>query len=186
MSKKTAANGSVGPMRRSTCISQAIQLKVTGVDSYRGPYCEQAADTISCHGIIPLYEQGNLLELFVQGCLESMGVSLLMDWDILIFLYHHGVILSSANQIARLLGCESTRIGNALDSLESRRLIESSRPSGGVRFYKVVVSSDGSRQSCFQQLLSLTGNRAGRLMLAKILKPDTPEVVPGVRSVHLS
>jgi hypothetical protein len=39
------------PMRRSTRINEAVQLKVTGIDSYRGPYSEQVAtDTISCHG----------------------------------------------------------------------------------------------------------------------------------------
>jgi len=137
--------------------------------------------------VIPLCEMGNPLELSVQGCLESLGVSLLIDWDVLIFVYHHGVTLSSADQMARCLCWESTRIGNALGRLESLMLIESSRRSTGVRFYKVVVSPEGSRQSrCFQQLLSLTGNRAGRLMLAKILKRDTPETVPEERAVHLS
>jgi hypothetical protein len=135
--------------------------------------------------VIPLCEMGNPLELSVQGCLESLGVSLLIDWDVLIFVFHHGVTLSSADQMARCLCWESTRIGNALGRLESLMLIETSRRSRGVRFYRVVVSPEGSRQSCFQQLLSLTGNRAGRLMLAKILKPDTRETVPEERAVHL-
>jgi hypothetical protein len=52
MSKKALANDLVGPTRRSTRINRAIQLKVTGVDSYRGPYCEQVtAENISCHGL---------------------------------------------------------------------------------------------------------------------------------------
>ena len=136
--------------------------------------------------VIPSCGQRKSLELLMQDCLMSMGVSQLIEWDILILLYHHGVILSSADRMACLLRCESTRIGNALDRLECRGVIESSRPSGGARFYKVAVSSDASRHNCFQQLLSVAGNRAGRLMVAKILKSDSPEEVPAVRSAHPS
>ncbi|HVB57938.1 MAG TPA: hypothetical protein VNE63_16135 [Candidatus Acidoferrales bacterium] len=135
-------------------------------------------------GVIPSCEQANPLELLVQSSLESMGISLLMDWDMLVFLHHHGATLSSAGQMARLLRCESIRIGDTLDRLESRRLIESSRPSRGARFYKVIVSSDGSRQGCFQQLLNLTGSRAGRLMIVKILKPDISDAVPVAQSAY--
>ncbi|MGH9690461.1 MAG: hypothetical protein ACRD4C_05125 [Candidatus Acidiferrales bacterium] len=127
--------------------------------------------------VVPSCEQANPLEPLVEGCLESMGISLLMDWDMLVFLHHHGATLSSAEQMSHLLRCESIEIGNTLDRLESRRLIESSRPSRGARFYKVLVSSDGSRQGCFQQLLNLTGSRAGRLMIVKMLRPDTSDAV---------
>jgi len=136
--------------------------------------------------IIRLSELGNPIELFMQSCLESMGISLLIEWDVLLLLYRHGMILCNADHIARVLGCENTRIGSALDRLETRGLIESSRPSRGMRFYKVAVSSDGSRQRCFQQLLGLAGSRAGRLALRKILTPATPEAVPEVPSVNLS
>ena len=51
MIQKIPDNDAVRPMRRSTRINQASQLKVTGVDSYHGPYSEMVAvDTISCHG----------------------------------------------------------------------------------------------------------------------------------------
>ncbi|MGD0966354.1 MAG: hypothetical protein ABSA57_20990 [Candidatus Acidiferrales bacterium] len=51
MSQKTPENGQNRPLRRSTRIDQPVPFKVTGVDSYRGPYCEQVtAETISCHG----------------------------------------------------------------------------------------------------------------------------------------
>jgi DNA-binding MarR family transcriptional regulator len=132
---------------------------------------------VSDFGGIPLRQQENSLEL-VQDCLTCIGISLLVDWDVLIFLHRHGVILCSAEHIARLLSCENAKIGGALDRLESQKLIESSRSSVGVRFYKVVVSLDDPRIGCFQQLLSLAGNRSGRLALAKILKPDKPEAVP--------
>jgi DNA-binding MarR family transcriptional regulator len=137
-------------------------------------------------GVIRLYEEENLSKLEMQGCLKSIGISLLVDWDILIFLLHHGAILSNADQMARLLCCKPARIGDALDRLESRGLIESSRPSKRLRLYKVVVSSDSARQDCFQQLLRLAGDRGGRLLLAKVLKPGDPETVLGVRSVPLT
>lgn len=108
-----------------------------------------------------------------RECLNSLGVSLLIDWDVLIFLHRHGKILSTAEQLARLLGLDSERIGNALDRLESRELITFSRKSrGGARFYKAAVSSDSAAWNCFERLLSLTRNRSGRLMLAKMLKPN--------------
>jgi hypothetical protein len=51
MSKSALDNGLGRPMRRGTRINQAVRLKVTGVDSYRGPYCEEVStDKISCHG----------------------------------------------------------------------------------------------------------------------------------------
>jgi hypothetical protein len=131
-------------------------------------------------------QMGNPAEPLVKGYLESIGISLLMDWDILIFLYRHGVVLSNTDQIARLMNCESTTTFNALNRLESRGLIESSRPSRGVRFYKAVISSGVSHQSTFQQLLSLTGNRTGRLTLTKILKSNTREGSPGVISINPS
>ena len=48
---KAPDNELLRPMRRSTRINQAVQLKVTGIDSYRGPYSEQVStDIVSCHG----------------------------------------------------------------------------------------------------------------------------------------
>jgi DNA-binding MarR family transcriptional regulator len=119
-----------------------------------------------------LCEADSSRESLGRECLNSIGISLLIDWDILIFLHQHGRILSTTEQMARLLGWDSERIGNALDRLESRELIKFSRKSrGGARFYKAAVS-DSAAYNCFQQLLSLTRNRSGRLMLAKMLKPN--------------
>ncbi len=133
-------------------------------------------------GVILLADQGNPLEISVRGCLKSIGISLLLDWDVLIYLYRHGLSLLGVEQISHSLNCDSATVGNALDRLESRKLIELSRSSKGVRFYKAAISSAGLPQSCVQQLEILTGNRSGRLMLRKILKPDTPEMVPEVQS----
>src|SRR4029077_12913454 len=87
----------------------------------------------------------------VQTCLDSMGISLLSEWDVLAFVYRHGASLASGDQIARLIGYESTVVRAALERLESQNLIERSRPSNGVRFYRILASTDAGRQRCLQQ-----------------------------------
>jgi DNA-binding MarR family transcriptional regulator len=110
-------------------------------------------------------------ELDVQSCLEGMGISLLSEWDVLVFVFRHGASLTSADQIARLIGYESTVVDGALKRLEREKLIERSRPSQGVRFYRILASMDAEHRRCLQQLVSLSESRAGRLLLAKRLKP---------------
>jgi len=108
----------------------------------------------------------------VQSCLDSMGISRLSDWDVLAFVYRHGASLASIDQIARLIGYESTVVRAAFDRLESQNLIERSRPSQGVRFYRILVSRDAGRQRRLQQIISLSETRVGRLLLAKRLNPN--------------
>ena len=79
----------------------------------------------------------NNAELSVQSCLEGIGISLLSEWDVLVFVYRHGASLASTDQIARLLGYQSAVVGGALDRLERKKLVERSRPSQGVRFYRI-------------------------------------------------
>src|ERR1700724_3709566 len=86
--------------------------------------------------------RGKPLESTVQSCLDSMGISLLSEWDVLAFVYRHGASLASSDQIARLIGYESTVVRAALDRLESENLIERSRLSQGVRFYRILASKD--------------------------------------------
>src|ERR1700687_5491372 len=112
------------------------------------------------------------VEFTVQSCLDSVGISLLSEWDVLAFVYRHGASLASSDQIAHLIGYESTVVRAALDRLEGENLIERSRPSKGVRFYRILASTDAGRQRRLQQIVSLSETRAGRLLLAKWLKPD--------------
>jgi DNA-binding MarR family transcriptional regulator len=111
------------------------------------------------------------VEFAVQSCLESIGISLLCDLDVLAFVYRHGASLTSADQIARLIGYKSAVVSGALDRLEREKLIERSQPSQGVRFYRILASTDAARQGCVQQLVNLSRTRAGRVLLAKQLKP---------------
>lgn len=107
----------------------------------------------------------------VQECLKNLGISLLGDWDLLVFLYRHQASLASAEQIARLLGYPSKAVGEALDRLESQQLVARSRSSQGVRFYRFVLPETHlAPKNCFRQLISLTENRAGRLLLLKHLR----------------
>jgi DNA-binding MarR family transcriptional regulator len=111
------------------------------------------------------------LELSLQSCVDNVGVSLLCDWDVFTFVYRHVTSLTSADQIARLIGYESGVVGGALDRLERQKLIERSRPSRGVRLYSVLNSNDVEHRCCLRKLVILSESRAGRLELAKRLKP---------------
>jgi DNA-binding MarR family transcriptional regulator len=111
------------------------------------------------------------VELAVQSCLESIGISPLCELDVLAFVYRHGASLTSADHIARLIGYESAVVSGALDRLEREKLIERSQPCQGVRFYRILTSADAARQGCVQQLVHLSRTRAGRVLLAKQLKP---------------
>ena len=108
---------------------------------------------------------------FIQDCLRSLGIACLSDWDVLIFVYRHKANLSSADQLARLLGYSSKVVGVSLDRLESQSLIQRSRYSQGVRFYELAPSVvPVAAESCLGQLISLSGTRAGRLVLVRLLK----------------
>jgi predicted transcriptional regulator len=127
-----------------------------------------------------LSEQVNPQELAVKGWLDSLGISFLLDWEILIHLYRYHITLVGIDQIARLLHSDATSVGRALERLKSRKLIESSRSSGAARFYTVAFSPDNAGYSYFQQLVNLSEHRYGRLSLKKILKPANPEAGPDV------
>jgi DNA-binding MarR family transcriptional regulator len=113
-------------------------------------------------------------DALVQACLEHLGLSLLVEWDVLIFLYRHQAILTSAEQIARLLGYPSKAVGNALETLDSQKLVRRSRPSQGVRFYQSVYSEAHAKpENCFRQLIKFADDRSGRLLLVKHLRRTT-------------
>jgi DNA-binding MarR family transcriptional regulator len=101
----------------------------------------------------------------------NVGISSLCDWDVFSFVYRHVTSLTTADQIARLVGYESGVVGCALDRLESRKLIERSRPSRGVRLYRVLSLKDVEHQRCVQELVALSESRAGRLELVRQLSP---------------
>ena len=109
-------------------------------------------------------------DILVVERLQALGVTLLSEWDTLVFLYHHGASLGTAAQIARLIGYDKAEIGAALHRLETLGLIQRSRISQGIRIYQFAEPPEASRRSCLLELMSLAQNRVGRLLFLKCLK----------------
>ena len=108
-------------------------------------------------------------DLLVGEYLKNLGISTLSEWDVLTFLHRHGTSLTSAAEIALLLGGNKAGVSAALDRLASLGLIQRSRGSQGVRLYQISVPTDPSCYSCLMELMSLADNRDGRLLLLKHL-----------------
>ena len=122
-----------------------------------------------------IIERERTLESSLQSFVDCAGISSLCDWDVFAFVYRHVTSLTSAEQIARLVGYESKVVGRALDRLERQKLIERSRLSRGVRLYRALNSKDVEHRRCLRELLTLSESRAGRLELAKRLSPVRSE-----------
>jgi hypothetical protein len=102
--------------------------------------------------------------------LEVLGVEFLTEWDALVFLYRHAASLCTPAQIAHLIGYDKSEIGAALYKLETLGLIQRSRVSQGIRFYRFSAPVEPSRHSCLLELMNLAQDRRGRLLLLKHLK----------------
>ena len=111
----------------------------------------------------------------LRSCLDDLGISSLSEWDVLAFVYRHGVSLTNADHIARLLGYESTVVADALDRLERNQLVERSRSCQGARLYRIPVSTDVGWRGFLQQLIFLSESRSGRVLLTEQLKPVRPK-----------
>jgi DNA-binding MarR family transcriptional regulator len=121
-----------------------------------------------------MFEQNKPSELQIRECLKSLGISLLGDWDVLVFLYRHQASLTSAEQIARLLGYPTKVVADALGRLESAKLVQRSRSSQGVRFYQLAFLEERrAPEDCLRQLMTMAEKRTGRLLLAKHLGQST-------------
>jgi DNA-binding MarR family transcriptional regulator len=106
--------------------------------------------------------------------LQTLGVTLLSEWDALVFLYRHPASLGTAAQIARLIGHDQNSVGAALQSLETRGLIRRSRVYQGRRLYQFSKPQEPGRHSSLLALMSQAQNRMGRLRLLKHLKRPPP------------
>lgn len=114
-------------------------------------------------------EHEELSDDSIESYLAPLGLSQLAEWDVLAFLYRHHASLASTEEIVRLLGYNSSVVGDALDLLESRGMVERSHPSRGVRLYQFLDSASPSHD-CFKQLAKLAESRSGRLVLAGKLR----------------
>jgi hypothetical protein len=103
----------------------------------------------------------------IKEWLATLGVNSLYDWDTLVFLYRHHASLLSAEQIARMIGQDTSAVIAAVAALESLGLVKRSRTSQGVRLYQFTAPSDPGRGGAFAQIVSISNGRAVRLFLAK-------------------
>jgi DNA-binding MarR family transcriptional regulator len=110
----------------------------------------------------------------VEGWLRTLGIELLCQWDVLVFLYRHQASLVSAEDIARLLGHPTGEVVAALACLESRGLVGRSRVDQGVRLYQFTAPQTPRDENAVDQLLTLAGTRAVRLLLSRTLRRGTP------------
>jgi predicted transcriptional regulator len=94
---------------------------------------------------------------------------------VLAFVNTHGTNLASAEHIARLLGYDRATVGAALDSLTSNGLIQRSRNTRGLRLYQIATIPDNDpRRLSLNELLKISEDRKGRLLLTGYLRLNTP------------
>lgn len=113
----------------------------------------------------------NIADGNVQHWLRSVGVESLCQLEVLSFLHHHPVCLLPPEYLARVLGYGMDPVVDALDWLSDQQLIKWSAQPGGGHSYQFIVPSVPSRTDALEQLLALSADRSGRLLLRKHLGP---------------
>jgi hypothetical protein len=132
-------------------------------------------------------KQENPPELEVEGWLRTLGIELVCQWDVLVFLYWRLTSMLNADHIARLLGLPTGEVVAALESLESLGLVERSRVDQGVRLYRFAAREDHQRGDALDRLLTLADSRAGWLLLSSKLRPsNSPTPNHGRPALHLA
>ena len=111
----------------------------------------------------------HLSDAEIDSWLNTLGITSLCQWDVLVFLYRLQASLLGADFIARLLGYASAPVVDALDVLEFLELVARSRVSQIVRLYQFNVPSDPERGDAWARLIALASHRGGRVRLAKSL-----------------
>jgi hypothetical protein len=116
------------------------------------------------------------LQLQIRACLTGMGISSPIDWDVLVFVYQHQSSLTNAEQIAHMVGYPPTVVNDALENLESLKLLRRSRASSGASLYRCVPSvADSVSYGYFRQLIAAVEDRTGRLGITKELRKARTE-----------
>jgi hypothetical protein len=107
-------------------------------------------------------EESSMANTQIERCLATWGISVLEEWDLLVFLCRHQNSLLTVEQISMLLGPGTPAIRQALRTSETAGLIRCSRSSQGIRFYRLAASVDRARQDAFELLVSLLKNPLAR------------------------
>jgi DNA-binding MarR family transcriptional regulator len=98
-------------------------------------------------------------ELVIES-LQTLGVACLTEWDALTFVYQHATSLCTAAQIAKSIGYDKVETVAALQKLETLGLIECSRVTQRIRFYRVPPPAEPLRRRCLLDLMSLRASIA--------------------------
>jgi DNA-binding MarR family transcriptional regulator len=101
--------------------------------------------------------------------LEMLGISVVAEWDVLLFLLRHGTTIASDANMVRLIGYSPSVIKSALEGLTKAGLIQSSR-SDGTGLYKLIPLDTPARQDCLEALIKMADLRSGRLQLIGALR----------------
>jgi DNA-binding MarR family transcriptional regulator len=67
--------------------------------------------------------QENIFDTQVDECLNTWEISLLDEWDLLVFLHRHGTSLLTVEHISRLLGYGTAVVAKALVKMERVGLV---------------------------------------------------------------
>ena len=125
-------------------------------------------------------EERSLVDTQIEECLATWGISVLEEWDLMVFLHRHRNSLLTVEQISLLLGSGTPAVSQALRKLETTGLVRFSRSSAGVRFHRLVASVSESRQDCFELLVNLLKKPLLRNLVACRLA-RAPAAVRGLR-----
>ena len=126
----------------------------------------------------------NPVDIEVAGWLNTLGITTLCQWDLLVFLYRHQTSLFGADYLARLSGYATETVVTAMVTLESLGLVGRSRISQGARFYQCIAPTSPPHDRAFARLLELIGHRAGRLRLSRQLRRDGRSPTEGLQAAR--
>jgi DNA-binding MarR family transcriptional regulator len=110
------------------------------------------------------------LEISFERHLETLDISAIAEWDVLVFLDHHGTTIASAAHLVRLIGYSQSVVESALENLTRAGLIQGSRGFDGIGRYQVIPLDTPARQDCLEALIEMADRRNGRLQLIAALR----------------
>ena len=118
------------------------------------------------------------------GWLNTLGITTLCQWDLLMFLYRHQTSLFGADYLARLSGYATETVVSTMATLESLGLVGRSRISQGARFYQCIAPTSPPHDEALARLLELASHRAGRLRLSRQLRRDGRSPAEGLQAAR--
>jgi DNA-binding MarR family transcriptional regulator len=102
------------------------------------------------------------MDLSPEHCLKSLGISLLSELDVLVFVHRRKTSLTSVKQISSLIGHDQAAVSIALGQLEREMLIEPSIASQGWRASAMLLATrEPCRNPCRAAAIDKTSETQG-------------------------